>query len=94
MQLKRVVVTGMGAITPIGNTLNEYWDSLLAGVSGADLITQFDASRFRTKFACEIKGFDPTQFMDRKEARKLDRFTQLALAVSDQAMQHAGLRMR
>ena len=91
MQLKRVVVTGMGAITPIGNTLHEYWDSLLAGVSGADLITQFDASRFRTKFACEIKGFDPTQFMDRKEARKLDRFTQLALVVSDQAMQHAGL---
>jgi 3-oxoacyl-[acyl-carrier-protein] synthase II len=91
MQLKRVVVTGMGAITPIGNTLNDYWDNLLAGVSGADLITQFDASRFRTKFACEIKGFDPTQFMDRKEARKLDRFTQLALVVSDQAMQHAGL---
>jgi 3-oxoacyl-[acyl-carrier-protein] synthase II len=91
MQLKRVVVTGMGAITPIGNTLDEYWDSLLAGVSGADLITQFDASKFRTKFACEIKGFDPTQFMDRKEARKLDRFTQLALVVSDQAMQHAGL---
>ncbi|MFM8807232.1 MAG: beta-ketoacyl-ACP synthase II [Sphingomonadales bacterium] len=91
MQLKRVVVTGMGAITPIGNTLGEYWDNLLAGVSGADLITQFDASRFRTKFACEIKGFDPTQFMDRKEARKLDRFTQLALVVSDQAMQHAGL---
>ncbi|MBM3915226.1 MAG: beta-ketoacyl-ACP synthase II [Sphingomonadales bacterium] len=91
MQLKRVVVTGMGAITPIGNTLNEYWDNLLAGVSGADAITQFDASRFRTKFACEIKGFDPTQFMDRKEARKLDRFTQLALVVSDQAMQHAGL---
>lgn len=91
MQLKRVVVTGMGAITPIGNTLSEYWDNLIAGVSGADMITQFDASRFRTKFACEIKGFDPTQFMDRKEARKLDRFTQLALAVSDQAMQHAGL---
>jgi 3-oxoacyl-[acyl-carrier-protein] synthase II len=91
MQLKRVVVTGMGAITPIGNTLNEYWDNLLAGVSGADLITQFDASKFRTKFACEIKGFDPTQHMDRKEARKLDRFTQLALVVSDQAMQHAGL---
>jgi 3-oxoacyl-[acyl-carrier-protein] synthase II len=91
MQLKRVVVTGMGAITPIGNTLDEYWDSLLAGVSGADIITQFDASKFRTKFACEIKGFDPTQFMDRKEARKLDRFTQLALVVSDQAMQHAGL---
>jgi 3-oxoacyl-[acyl-carrier-protein] synthase II len=81
----------MGAITPIGNTLNEYWNNLLAGVSGADAITQFDASRFRTKFACEIKGFDPTQFMDRKEARKLDRFTQLALVVSDQAMQHAGL---
>ena len=91
MQLKRVVVTGMGAITPIGNTLEEYWNGLLNGVSGADMITQFDASKFRTKFACEIKGFDPTQFMDRKEARKLDRFAQLALAVSDHAMNDAGL---
>jgi len=83
MQLKRVVVTGMGAITPIGNTLEEYWKGLLNGVSGAGPITQFDASKFKTRFACEIKGFDPTQFMDKKEARKLDRFAQLALAVRD-----------
>jgi 3-oxoacyl-[acyl-carrier-protein] synthase II len=91
MQLKRVVVTGMGALTPIGNTIDEYWNGLLNGVSGADTITQFDASRFRTKFACEIKNFEPTQFLDKKEARKLDRFTQLALVVSDQAMADAGL---
>lgn len=91
MQLKRVVVTGMGALTPIGNTIDEYWNGLLNGVSGADAITQFDASRFRTKFACEIKNFEPTQFLDKKEARKLDRFTQLALVVSDQAMADAGL---
>jgi 3-oxoacyl-[acyl-carrier-protein] synthase II len=91
MKLKRVVVTGMGALTPIGNTLDEYWQGLLNGVSGAAEITQFDASRFRTKFACEIKNFEPTQFLDKKEARKLDRFTQLALVVSDQAMADAGL---
>ncbi|MBL0233450.1 MAG: beta-ketoacyl-ACP synthase II [Chitinophagaceae bacterium] len=91
MQLKRVVVTGMGAITPLGNTLDAYWENLLNGVSGADMITLFDASKFRTKFACEVKGFDATQFMDRKEARKIDRFTQFALVVSDQAMLDAGL---
>ncbi|MFM7672838.1 MAG: beta-ketoacyl-ACP synthase II [Bacteroidota bacterium] len=91
MELKRVVVTGIGALTPIGNNLDEYWKNLLAGVSGAGPITQFDASKFRTRFACEIKNFDPTQFLDRKEARKLDRFTQLALVVSDQAMADAGL---
>lgn len=91
MELKRVVVTGMGAITPLGNTLSEYWNNLLNGVSGADMITLFDASKFRTKFACEVKGFEPTQFLDRKEARKIDRFTQFALVVSDQAMTDAGL---
>lgn len=91
MELKRVVVTGLGALTPLGNTVDEYWNSLLSGVSGADTITLFDASKFRTKFACEIKGFDPTQFLDKKEARKIDRFTQLALVVSDQAMIDAGL---
>ncbi len=91
MELKRVVVTGIGAITPLGNTLTEYWNNLIAGTSGADMITQFDASKFRTKFACEVKGFDPTQFLDRKEARKMDRFTQFALVVSDQAMADAGL---
>jgi 3-oxoacyl-[acyl-carrier-protein] synthase II len=91
MELKRVVVTGMGAITPLGNTVDAYWNGLVAGVSGADMITLFDASKFRTKFACEVKGFDPVQFLDKKEARKIDRFTQFALVVSDQAMADAGL---
>ena len=91
MQLKRVVVTGIGAITPIGNNLEEYWKGLVDGVSGADMITQFDASKFRTKFACEVKNFDPTTYLDRKEARKIDRFTQFAIVASDQAMLDAGL---
>ncbi len=91
MELKRVVVTGIGALTPLGNTLDEYWNGLVNGVSGADFITLFDASKFKTRFACEIKNFDPTQFMDRKEARKIDRFTQLALVASDQAIADAGL---
>jgi 3-oxoacyl-[acyl-carrier-protein] synthase II len=91
MELKRVVVTGMGAITPLGNTVPEYWNALVNGVSGADRITQFDASKFRTKFACEVKGFEPTQFLDKKEARKIDKFTQFALVVSDQALVDAGL---
>ena len=91
MELKRVVVTGMGAITPLGNSITDYWNSLIAGVSGAAPITQFDASKFRTRFACEIKGFEPTNHLDRKEARKIDRFSQLALVVSDQAMSDAGL---
>jgi 3-oxoacyl-[acyl-carrier-protein] synthase II len=91
MQTKRIVVTGIGALTPIGNTLDAYWDSLINGVSGADMITQFDATKFKTRFACEIKGFDATQFMDRKEARKLDRFAQIALVASDQAVADAGI---
>ena len=91
MELKRVVVTGMGALTPLGNNIDDYWNGLINGVSGADMITLFDASKFRTKFACEIKGFDPLHFLDRKEARKIDRFTQFALVVSDQAMTDAGL---
>lgn len=91
MELKRVVVTGMGALTPLGNNVQEYWEGLINGVSGADMITLFDATKFRTRFACEIKGFEPTAFLDRKEARKIDRFTQLALVVSDQAMSDAGL---
>ena len=91
MELKRVVVTGIGAITPLGNNLNDYWNGLINGVSGADMITNFDASKFRTKFACEVKGFDPVAFLDRKEARKIDRFTQFALFASDQAMSDAGL---
>ncbi|GAB2666171.1 beta-ketoacyl-ACP synthase II [Flavihumibacter cheonanensis] len=91
MELKRVVVTGMGALTPIGNTLEEYWQGLINGTPGANNITLFDASKFKTKFACEVKNFDPTQFLDKKEARKIDRFTQFALVVSDEAMADAGL---
>jgi len=91
MELKRVVITGIGAITPIGNNLHDYWEGLKNGVSGADYITQFDASKFKTRFACEVKNFDPTRFLDKKEARKIDRFTQLALAASDMAMEDAGL---
>ena len=86
MELKRVVVTGIGAITPLGNNLNDYWQGLINGVSGANLITLFDASKFKTKFACEVKNFDPTDFLDRKEARKIDRFSQLALVASDEAI--------
>ncbi|MEO8172892.1 MAG: beta-ketoacyl-ACP synthase II [Sediminibacterium sp.] len=91
MELKRVVVTGIGTLTPLGNNLNDYWTGLINGVPGADNITLFDASKFKTRFACEVKGFDPTQFMDRKEARKLDRFAQLALVASDMAVADAGI---
>ena len=91
MELKRVVVTGLGAITPIGNTIDEYWNSLINGVSGAAMITLFDASKFKTKFGCEVKGFDPTDFLEKKEARKIDRFTQIALVASDQAVKDAGI---
>jgi 3-oxoacyl-[acyl-carrier-protein] synthase II len=86
MELKRVVVTGIGALTPLGNNLNDYWNGLINGVSGANLITLFDASKFRTKFACEIKNFQATDFLDRKEARKIDRFSQIALVASDEAV--------
>jgi len=91
MELKRVVVTGIGALTPIGNSLNDYWQNLLGGVSGADMITLFDASKFKTRFACELKNYDPLSFLDKKEARKLDRFAQTALCVSDQAVTDAGI---
>jgi 3-oxoacyl-[acyl-carrier-protein] synthase II len=91
MQTKRIVVTGIGTLNPLGNNLETYWNNLVNGVSGADMITQFDASKFKTRFACEIKGFDPTEFMDRKEARKLDRFAQIALVASDQAVADAGI---
>jgi len=91
MQTKRIVVTGIGTLNPLGNNLETYWNNLINGVSGADMITLFDASKFKTRFACEIKGFDPTEFMDRKEARKLDRFAQIALVASDQAVEDAGI---
>ena len=86
MELKRVVVTGLGALTPIGNTLNEYWEALLAGKSGAAPIQQFDASKFKTQFACEIKNFNIEDHMDRKEARKLDLFAQYAMVSASEAM--------
>jgi len=91
MQTRRVVVTGLGAITPIGNTLEAYWDGLLNGVSGANLITHFDASKFKTQFACEVKGFEPTDFIDKKEVRKMDRFTQMAIVASDEAIKNSSL---
>ncbi|MFM7839416.1 MAG: beta-ketoacyl-ACP synthase II [Chitinophagaceae bacterium] len=91
MQTRRVVVTGIGALTPIGNTSEAYWNGLLQGVSGAGNITLFDASKFKTRFACELKGFDPLQFIEKKEARKLDRFTQIALVASDEAVKDAQL---
>ncbi|BEH00083.1 beta-ketoacyl-ACP synthase II [Bacteroides sedimenti] len=86
MELKRVVVTGLGAITPLGNTVPEFWENLINGVSGAGPITHFDASLFKTQFACEVKGFDANQYIDRKEARKMDRYTQYAVAVAKQAV--------
>jgi 3-oxoacyl-[acyl-carrier-protein] synthase II len=91
MELKRVVVTGLGALTPIGNTVNEYWESLVNGVSGAALITHFDSTKFKTRFACEVKNFNPTDFLDRKEARKMDKFTQYAMVASQEAIVDSGL---
>jgi len=91
MKPRRVVITGLGALTPIGNTLRGYWDGLLSGSSGAAPITHFDAAKFKTQFACEVKGFDPLDFMDRKEARKCDRFTQYALVTTDEAINDSGL---
>ena len=87
MELKRVVVTGLGALTPIGNNVNEYWDNLISGKSGAAPITYFDTEKFKTKFACELKGFNVLDFLDRKEARKMDRFTQYAMVVAQQAIE-------
>ncbi len=91
MALKRVVVTGLGAITPLGKTVGEYWQALQDGVSGCDYIKQFDTTKFKTKFACEVKDFDPTTYLDRKEARKMDRFTQFAIIASDEAVKDAGI---
>ncbi len=93
MTFKRVVITGVGALTPIGNTLQEYWDGLRKGISGAAPITHFDATLFKTKFACEVKGFDVVQFMDRKEARKLDPFAQYAMVVADEAIKDSNLSL-
>ena len=91
MELKRVVVTGLGALTPIGNTIDEYWNGLINGKSGAAPITHFDATNFKTRFACEVKNFNPTDFLDRKEARKMDKFTQYAMVASQEAIDDSGL---
>ena len=91
MELKRVVVTGLGAITPLGNTVAEFWDGLMQGKSGAGPITYFDNSLFKTHFACEVKGFDVNQYLDRKEARKMDLYTQYAVAVAKQAVEDSSL---
>ena len=91
MKLKRVVVTGLGALTPIGNTVPEYWEGLMNGVSGAGPITRFNAEKFKTRFACEIKGLDMANFIPRQEARKMDLFTQFAVIVADEAIKDAGL---
>jgi 3-oxoacyl-[acyl-carrier-protein] synthase II len=86
MDKRRIVVTGLGALTPIGNTVNEFWEGLKNGVSGAAPITLFDASLFKTQFACEVKNFNPADHMNPKEARKMDRFTQFAMVVADEAV--------
>lgn len=91
MELKRVVVTGMGALTPIGNTAPEFWANLVQGVSGAGPITRFDATNYKTRFACEVKNFDPIQFIDKKEVKRLDRFAQFAMVCSTEAIKDAGL---
>ena len=91
MELKRVVVTGLGALTPIGNTLPEYWEALKNGVSGAARITYFNPELHKTQFACELKNFDVTEFMNRKEARRMDKYSQYAMVVTDEAIADAGL---
>ncbi len=93
MELKRVVVTGLGALTPLGNTVNEYWSNLIAGVSGANLITRFDASKFKTRFACELKNFNVENHIERKDARKMDPYTQYAMVVVKEAIEDSGMNL-
>ena len=93
MQLKRVVVTGLGALTPIGNTLQEYWDGLVNGKSGAAPITYYDTEKHKTKFACEIKNFNVEDFIDKKEVRRMDKFAQYAIVASDEAIKDAGITL-
>jgi 3-oxoacyl-[acyl-carrier-protein] synthase II len=93
MELKRVVITGVGTVNPLGNSVDEYWNNLKNGVSGAGPITHFDASKHTTRFACEVKNFDPTHYMDRKDVRKYDLYTQYAFATSDLAIKDSGLDM-
>jgi 3-oxoacyl-[acyl-carrier-protein] synthase II len=94
MELKRVVITGLGAFTPIGKSVEEYWKNLVQGVSGAAPITRFDATHFKTKFACEVKDYNPADYFDRKEARKLDMFAQFAMIAAEQAYQDAGIDLQ
>ncbi len=93
IKLKRVVVTGLGALTPLGNTVTDYWNGLLNGVSGADFIKSFDTTKFKTKFACELKNFNPEDYLDKKEARKIDRFSQIAIIAAEEAVNNAGFDM-
>ncbi|WP_034042550.1 beta-ketoacyl-ACP synthase II [Wocania ichthyoenteri] len=93
MEIKRVVVTGLGALTPIGNTKNEFWDGLISGKSGAAPITYYDTEKFKTRFACELKNFNATDFLDRKEARKMDKFAQYAMVAADEAIEDAKLNL-
>jgi len=93
MEMKRVVVTGVGTINPLGNNIQEYWTNLENGVSGCELITSFDTSKFKTKFACMVKNFDPNNYFDRKEAKKLDPYTQFALVAVDEAMKDAAFNL-
>ena len=93
MELKRVVVTGLGAVTPLGNNVEETWKNLLNGVSGAAPITLFDASSFKTQFACEVKDLKVNDYIDRKEARKMDRYAQLAIIAAMQAVQDSGMNL-
>jgi 3-oxoacyl-[acyl-carrier-protein] synthase II len=94
MELKRVVVTGMGAITPIGNNVSEYWDNLLKGTSGTEMITHFDATNFKTRFACEVKNFNPQDHFERKEAKKLDLFAMFSLVAAEEAMKDSNLDLK
>ena len=91
MALKRVVVTGLGALTPIGNNLEDFWSGLIAGKSGSAPVTYFDTEKFKTKFACELKGFDPLEYLDRKQQRKMDRFTQYGMVSTDEAIIDSGI---
>lgn len=93
MELKRVAVTGLGALTPLGQNVKDFWENLIKGTSGSDYITRFDATNFKTKFACEVKNFNPEDYFDRKEARKLDLFAQFAMVAADEAMKDSGLEL-
>ena len=90
---RRVVVTGMGCLSPVGNSVKDAWEAILGGKSGAAMITHFDASRHKTRFAAEVKGFDPVALFTTREARKMDRFTQFAVAVAMEALEHSGLKI-